>query len=805
MTSYFWSATTSSTFNTTTKDPAASTAGTTNFQNDAEVVESSIEMYTPLPTSLTGAADIGLSQSIEYFLSKPLVIASGTWSTETPLSTLYTGEFPKDMLALPVFSEKIRGFLNFRAKIVFRLVVNANPFQQGRLLMVFNPKAGVNGMIGSSRFRSLTALTQLPRVELDLACDTQAILEVPFINNYPWYNLATKKNTLGKLFLTPYIPKQSGTGSANCAFTIYAHFEEVELANPTYAAQMDWTPRNKKKGKSKQAITEAELEQSGNPPLSTGLRVAGSAMNVLSRIPLISSFAAPAGWVLNALSDTAAAWGYSKPVIQGNISRMVGKSFPNAVNADGADSSDLVALSATNCVSALPGFAGTDKDETSITYIATLPAYWTTINWPVSSATGTSLHHTNLNPTIFKVRNDTPNHTAWDMLPVCFPAFLFNNWRGGFKVTLKFAKTQYHSGRLLFMYVPGSVYVSYGNLSSSDQSYVMREILDIRESSEFTFIIPYASDKPWMICSDDVSQTAAFNSFFMGYWNIQVINPLEGPSTVANNIDFVLEVSGADDIEFANSKPTTMLPIFTAGELAAQMDFPEDACAIQDPHVISGATTPGRDIIAPAEYCMGERANSLMQLIKRPTTLRDFSAYVSPNNMFDIRPFYRTFLNDDPEITSFPFDLYSLISGCYAFSRGSVRLKVFDPTSTKTLLTTSGPAQAPSSTLLPIIGYSNPVTLFNSIAKINLPLIYNTWGRAPISEVQVPMFTPLPMMLNRWCWDGLGEFVDEQNSTMYVSYGQDGEGVGNYVAFRSVGDDYQLGMFLGIPRINLDS
>ena len=78
--------------------------------------------------------------SITDFLGRPHAIGSGILTTtQVQGDQLFALNLPDDLLALPMYREKTRGFLNFRATVNLRFQANAQRFQQGRLFITYFP------------------------------------------------------------------------------------------------------------------------------------------------------------------------------------------------------------------------------------------------------------------------------------------------------------------------------------------------------------------------------------------------------------------------------------------------------------------------------------------------------------------------------------------------------------------------------------------------------------------------------------------------------------------------------------------
>jgi len=157
-----------------------------------------MSMRTSLDSGLLSNASTGFYQDIAEFLAKPYPLYNGTFSGTDNSGTFPLTDCLTNFFTHPIYSNKVSGFLGIRATFVLRLQVNAERFQQGRYLLCFAPLMtnSASGYPGSlprlTQVRATpTNVTQLPKVELDLNCDTEAILEIPYVSPYSHYNLLT--------------------------------------------------------------------------------------------------------------------------------------------------------------------------------------------------------------------------------------------------------------------------------------------------------------------------------------------------------------------------------------------------------------------------------------------------------------------------------------------------------------------------------------------------------------------------------------------------------------------------------------
>lgn len=208
--------------------------------------------------------------------------------------------------------------------------------------MTFQPQSA-NGNYPDMRTRSLMATTQLPNVQLDLACETEATLTVPWTSPVPYWNLLNGKYGLGVVKIMPYARLKFGTGVNHADVTVWGHFTDIELVTPTLA--QSGGIKSVKKGKS---ISETEAMYNADKPLSSSLTLASKAASYLSAVPSLSAFMAPAAWVTAALSGAASSFGWSKPINSVASHRMTQVSAPYMNNVDCTDNSLNLGFSQAN-------------------------------------------------------------------------------------------------------------------------------------------------------------------------------------------------------------------------------------------------------------------------------------------------------------------------------------------------------------------------------------------------------------------------------------------------------------------------
>jgi len=788
---------------------SAQDSGTTREEVDAETPHTQIAKYVPLSPSVLDQARLGNATDVKSFLAKPQSVAAGNltaantyasfiWSALIPQSLLYNYE---------VWKQKVQGNFAFRGTLVLTVTVNATRFQQGRYMLCWSPSGGGNNALKWHLMHAATLCqaTQLPHVEIDIACDTEATLRIPHITAQGWAALdfpggSTYGNN-GYVFFTAYSPLQVATGSATCGFSILAHWEDVELALPI-APQMDV----RSTGRVKRRVRNADIEQDshGLGPISGALQKVSTTSSMLSGIPLLSSIAAPVSWATNILSQVASVWGYSKPHNSSTSTMVTRYIMSRFTNSDTSDSSTKLGFMDSNEVEDLPGFAGTDIDEMALSYVGSISAYYRTLTWSNLGGASDTLLVTSIGPRNFYSTTLINGVIHSHLTPVTFLSSLFGLYRGSIKLTFKLVKTEFHSGRLMVMFYPrdDSINAAYPNTTYSQTAYCLREIIDVRNGNEFSFLLPYSSLTAYR-------STAGLDDDY-GQLIITILNPLVAPAVVPSSIYIYMEAAAGPDFEWAQ-------PVDIAGSVV-QTYVPQmsrsNVCSIVD-GVVGGATV---HIDSQASrMCIGEKVLSLQTLTKRFTQLcyRSGGEFVM-NKYLNITPFMNWCGYAEGAVTSTPLlhdDALNIISSCYALARGGVRLKVvnMDVNATVNPVVASVPTTGgtfdpafvnysftatPSTTICATYPYRphRPAAVFRADANGGVEAEYPYYNRTHSTAV-CDTFAAGPVGNSiRPDWKGP---VPRVASYVYYSVVPTTPAL----VYRAASEDHHLGLFMSVPPL----
>lgn len=584
------------------------------------------------------------------------------------------------------------------------------------------------------------------------------------------------------------------------------------------------------RGPTRSEPSTAEAHAYGVGPISSALNRVSLASRILGEIPLLSSITGPVSWATAIMSRAASAFGFAKPRSAGSVMKQHVNSVAYMNNADGQNTSHSMGLLADNHVASLPGFAGTDNDEMALSYMLSIPTWFRTQAWTTSDLYSSLLFSVILRPAEFEVALGTTSggKPVWGPTPMAYLRRYFNYWRGGICFKFKFVKTEFHTGRLLFAFNPSGTY----NNSMASTEFMYKEIIDIRESNEFTITVPYAQVLPYLSTA-----TSGSNGFLYCY----VLNPLVAPDTVSTSIDILMEVHAAEDFEFAFPGPPTATPVLyfnkpapvgfrqaapdvgSALELddndllereARQIGLHSQALGenvAENEHSLQTASQPesigtgspaASGGLASSLACIGEKILSLRQLMNRSIPLHYFAGAATRSTDFNSFEIQLPLLYTDNIINSnCAVDYYAAFASLFAYKRGSVRYTAIP-------VRIGGSGTGYSASLRANLTPATSSAYFSSPRQSDIRDPWNVCAEAyPTSvglSVEIPQYTQTHSTLNRISTSNVIDVPDaySPNSVIMFRMALAGANTIPTTFYRSIAEDFQLGFFIGtIPQL----
>jgi hypothetical protein len=786
-------------------------SATTTFTTDANIVTGEVKYAQDISSRLTAPSVYQQEQSIKDFLMKPLVIQSGTLTSADTFGSFASIQIPmQPLLTNSLFKNKLDGYLGFKGTMVLRLEINGNRFQAGRYMLCIVPTGGssTNCTGTNEGFKShtntLVQRTQLQRIELDVNCDTEGIMTIPFnsvLNYWPISSIAnaTLFGNTHFVQLFPYSPMNTVGGSSTALYTIWMNFTDIQLIAAA-GPQM---------GRVSGGITPTEKEQMSKNigPIQSTLLKISKAATIVQDLPLLSSIASVTSWHADILASAASVFGWSKPINLDTTKKITREVLHNFGHVDACDNGEMVAASARNQVEVAPGFSGTDIDEMDFSFIATIPAYNTTFNWTTGNASGTQLYFAQVNPQI-NMQTRTSNTIAiTDYSPLNFVSTYFEQWRGSIHYTFKFVKTEFHSGRIaicFFPYEDGSANILQ---NFTNTQYTYREVVDIRQSNEITIAVPYISSSPWKYVSGNNKATGGIV--------IYVIDPLVAPANVPTTIPVLVEIGGGPDIEFSVPLGLANVPVQNVVGQMGDINEPtndDNVCSIVNTTIGNAVITHDKSRIS-SSICVGESITSFRTLLKMTNILAYTSQTAAGTSKyltvvpFAASPYWSQATLVKPLIVP---DLYSTLMTIFCYSRGGVRLKFLDNLSVN------------ASLVVPPVTYIVPTgsTTYNDMVlnstldsggqsdftfRTCAPQVFHQLTQNLASECSVPQYLPFHSRVNSEHYMTVSYALNTANrsslGTRYAVCHTTGVANSAYLTqvCRAGADDCNFGCFISIP------
>lgn len=649
-----------------TEETGAEPMSTTNMVEDGCVATASYAK--PITSSILDTVDAE-RPDILRFLEKPIIVASGQITNGTSTGNISSWNLPDVFFSTNMATDKMSGVLGWKGDCEVTLQVNASRFQQALLRLGFFPFAtyNVETLMFNARIQSFALVSQMPGVWLDVGTQTEVKLIVPWVNIYNFFRFRSTKGSLGKLFLFLFSPLQTTTGGdLNFDWTIWLRLINSEVAgvnmsNAFYASQAPNVVSKEYKGK-----------------VSGPAMAVAKAANQLSRVPMLSSIMGPVSWAADIVSGVSSAFGFSAARDMSSPTPVHPNVFRGITNCDQPFGGQSLTVTAGIQTRPSPDVMVTQEDEMNISSFAQRYSFFQRFTWASSDAVSSVKTSFALQPGNFYETVSISAHNYTAFAPFAYLATMHKYMRGGIRMKMIIPKTTMHSGRLMIAYAP------YANASGKpalpgtaavplDTSFMHRAVIDIREEYEFEWEIPYQNIKNWL----NVGTNGTYDH--LGVFYIFVLNQLRAPAAAAQQVECILFVSGASDIEYAIPRFSYAYPILTT-----QMKQIELGTAKAKP--ISTKF---------AEESIGEQITSLRQHLKRfetlvssnPQTLVTFplvsdsirGTFFNPFMEITHKPVAGTGImpaNADG-LTYGPLTWYSSIVSCFAVNTGGVRWRAF--------------------------------------------------------------------------------------------------------------------------------
>ncbi len=397
----------------------------------------------------------------------------------------------------------------FKSDIEIKFHLNSNKFQVGQLQISWQYLEKSDG----NPLTNIYSRCQLPHVLLNAGTSNEATMRIPFKFIQPYLTTVQKKKALDRLYLGTLrcfvvSPLAIGKdGPPNCTVSVFIRFPNAQFT-----------------GMRDGSIAEPQME------------------------------AAAAAMVAGAVYDK-----FIGDKNCDNKSDNINPSYlvPTAAHSFCAGTGlveKVQALRLDNSTVAV-GRIGIDDSETSIGIPCRTFGMLKHFKWQMSSVegntTGSVLWSCDVNAQIDKSLVQSfpgtgDRMTTYNMPPVSVISSLYRQWRGSLEFRFDIIASQFHTGRLLCAYIPGA----YGDMKVTlEQARNSPHVeFSLQDSTSFTFIVPYISDKvfwPRKYTGPHKYSEESSPSKLVLF----VLNPLIPMQSVVTSVDIIPYVRAGVDFE----------------------------------------------------------------------------------------------------------------------------------------------------------------------------------------------------------------------------------------------------------------
>jgi len=642
----------------------------------------------PSISEVEGAEGLSLDDRVHNltdFLKRPFDVLKAEWSKNSIAGTelIPTGiSLPDVFFKNHMVREKLRGFLGLKGTIRAKIMINAQKFQQGALMLYWIPNYDNIKVKANMVQQSLAGKSGCGHIVINCEGGTEQTIDIPYVNQHIYYNMATNQGNYGRLFLTPLL-QLAATDTATVGIRIQMWMENPQPVFATSAVPV--------LSQSTSQIEEKAKHPSDSEPLTKG-----GGLDVGAVIGAVKQASLKPSYLSRTAANVLELVGLSKPSQTCSIHRTSLRTNSYMANYNGEFMGHKMALAADNELAAMAAPAGTTADEMLISTLVKAPTYYKTFTVKTRQANGqygenfivfSDLVH----PLKFVPSSNQPGGVL-DSTFIGYTASAFGQWRGGIKYNFTVAKTCFHSGTLRVSFLPGIYDAAPGIPNSTDpekSDYApqfqlercYQQTYDLRELTEFSFVVPYASTRPYLACVNpygSAAATIAKQNWASGMLVVDVFIPLVAPAAISQSLEIAVWISGADDLTFANPTAPSIYPYspVPVGSQSFSMDEGTDrAAAIYSTDGNMNRSTPKTELTASA-LCTGEVILSISALMRR------FGPFYDPgiapaNSAIIAAPFdFKDPIAAAAQLVL--FDYIDYFSYLYAFYRGGMRLSL-DP------------------------------------------------------------------------------------------------------------------------------
>jgi hypothetical protein len=366
------------------------------------------------------------------------------------------------------------------------------------------------------------------------------------------------------------------------------------------------------------------------------------AASYFENIPIIGPFAKATSIGARAIAGIASIFGFSNVPVIDETKPMRNEVAPQFASCEISYPVQKLTLDPKNELSIDPRITGINSglDEMDINHLVTRDSYLCMLTWTTAQTLDQILFWSRVGPNLYDCTNVANNQRLLYMTPMSYIANLFAQWRGDIIFTFKVIASKYHKGRLRISYDPTGDSTRNIYNTPDNVNIVQTAIIDIGESSEVSFRIPYQQGRQFLNTRSNTYSLANRGwdnagtnpvtypydgAFDNGVISVRVLNVLTSPAA-SSTVNIRVHVRAADNLELANPANVSTDQYFSPYQAQSE--------------ILSGDTKGAPDDQYLVHF--GENVRSLRQLLRRYNYVST-DYYAVSNSSSKLFTFTRTF------------------------------------------------------------------------------------------------------------------------------------------------------------------
>nr|ASG92529.1 putative structural protein [Picornavirales N_OV_008] len=556
-------------------------------------IQMSAESTPMTSTSVQMALTDTTSHDITTILERPVNLGTFTWNASDPVIPLtlpyadYAAntvnyikkwDFPQaifDESSLVV--DKLRNYQYFKADMEIEIKLNAQPFLQGALLLVYNPYLEATNTFRNQGTRFLASQTSCPYKIVSLEETNSLKLTCPYANIYDLFDLSNPNNQFGTVYLYVLSRLDGPFAGESVNYTVFARFVNPTYMVPSHSSDTNRDARDiarltangfdvtRHAQSDTSPIAASDTGETSTPgPVAKLTNTVTTVADALSGVPVLGSVASSVAWVSRMAGSVASVFGWSKPVTVVPQIKTVMKPNSTLIHSEGHDDSTTLALLQDNGIDG-SSFVPENVDEMALKFIFGRPNYFYRMNVTAARFANNQLI------------------TAWEVSPFseaqvqdntlflgsfAYASMFGSLWRGTINYDIMVVKTPFHQGRFVVVFLPetnaAEVPFTLGELMNTNYNVVcnLKDRQDEMGRTTYRISVPYISNTPWRetFLASSVSPFTPNTQTLdtkTGSLAIYSLVDLSFPPTVADSIQFLIAHSGGEDYQI--SRPELQL------------------------------------------------------------------------------------------------------------------------------------------------------------------------------------------------------------------------------------------------------